>query len=79
MRLGPTELVIILVIVLLLFGAKRLPDLAGSIGSSMKEFRKATKDALDDDDAADDDAADDARATEDGNQRASDPDADPGR
>ncbi|MFO7779073.1 MAG: twin-arginine translocase TatA/TatE family subunit [Nitriliruptoraceae bacterium] len=74
MRLGPTELVIILVIVLLLFGAKRLPDLAGSIGSSMKEFRKATKDALDDDDAADD-----APATEDGNRRPSDPDTDPGR
>ena len=49
MRLGPTLLVIILVIVMLLFGAKRLPDLAGSIGTSMKEFRKATKDALDDD------------------------------
>ena len=74
MRLGPTELVIILVIVLLLFGAKRLPDLAGSIGSSMKEFRKATKDALDDD--AD---ADDAETTEDPSSRSSDPDADPGR
>jgi len=48
-RLGPTELVIILIIVMLLFGAKRLPDLAGSIGTSMKEFRKATKDALEED------------------------------
>lgn len=74
MRLGPTELVIILVIVLLLFGAKRLPDLAGSIGSSMKEFRKATKDALDDDELSDD-----AEAPEDTHHPASDPDADPGR
>lgn len=72
MRLGPTELVIILVIVLLLFGAKRLPDLAGSIGSSMKEFRKATKDALDDD-------ADDTDTNEDSSGRPSDPDADSGR
>lgn len=40
--LGPTELIIILVIVLLLFGAKRLPELFGSVGQSIKEFRKAT-------------------------------------
>ncbi len=75
MRMGPTELVIILLIVLLLFGAKRLPDLAGSIGSSLKEFRKATKDSLDGDD--EERAEDDG--TEDSSPRSSDPDADPGR
>lgn len=42
MSLGPPELILILVIVLLLFGAKKLPDLAGSMGKSIKEFRKAT-------------------------------------
>ena len=36
---GP-EILIILVVVLLLFGAKKLPDLARSIGASAKEFRK---------------------------------------
>ena len=34
------ELIIILVIVLLLFGAKKIPDMARSLGSSVKEFRK---------------------------------------
>lgn len=50
---GGAELLIILFIVLLLFGAKKLPDLAGSMGRSMKEFRKATKDALEEDEAED--------------------------
>ena len=43
MRLGPTELIIILVLVLLLFGSTKLPQLARSLGDSMKEFKKATK------------------------------------
>ena len=38
--LGYQELLIILVIVLILFGAQRLPDLAKSLGSSVKEFKK---------------------------------------
>lgn len=50
---GGTELVIILFIVLLLFGARKLPDLAGSMGRSIKEFRKATKEAVDDEDDPD--------------------------
>jgi sec-independent protein translocase protein TatA len=40
--MGWQELVIILLIVLLLFGAKRLPEVASSMGKSIKEFRKAT-------------------------------------
>jgi sec-independent protein translocase protein TatA len=38
--MGTQELLIILVIVLLIFGARKLPDLARSLGSSAKEFRK---------------------------------------
>lgn len=43
-NLGATELVIILVIVLLLFGSKKLPELAKSVGSSMRELRKGVSD-----------------------------------
>jgi sec-independent protein translocase protein TatA len=48
---GGWELLVILFIVLLLFGAKKLPDLAGSMGKSMREFRKASKEALEEDEA----------------------------
>lgn len=37
----PTELIIILFITLLLFGGNRLPELAGSLGKAMKDFRRA--------------------------------------
>src|SRR5216117_2667753 len=40
--LGSQELLVILVIVLVLFGANRLPQLARSLGSSLKEFKKGT-------------------------------------
>jgi sec-independent protein translocase protein TatA len=40
MNLGPTELIIILAIVLLLFGSRKLPDLARSLGKSSREFKK---------------------------------------
>jgi sec-independent protein translocase protein TatA len=53
--LGWPELVIILVIVLVLFGASRLPVIARSIGSSAREFRKGLEDGENDgDDAAND-------------------------
>ena len=41
---GPGELVVILLIVLLLFGASRIPQIARSLGEAMKEFKKASKD-----------------------------------
>jgi sec-independent protein translocase protein TatA len=46
--LGAPELIIILVIVLLLFGAKRLPEMARSLGKSSKEFKKGMEDGADD-------------------------------
>ena len=41
--LGPTELIIALVIILLLFGAKKVPELARGLGSGVKEFRAGTR------------------------------------
>ncbi|MBI5503388.1 MAG: twin-arginine translocase TatA/TatE family subunit [Deltaproteobacteria bacterium] len=41
---GPTELLVILVIALLVLGPKRLPELAHSLGKGLAEFRKATSD-----------------------------------
>ena len=40
---GGTELIIALVIILLLFGAKRIPELARGLGSGVREFRKGTR------------------------------------
>lgn len=44
MSLGFGEILVILFIVLLLFGAKRLPELAKGLGQGMREFKKATSD-----------------------------------
>ncbi len=51
MRFGPLglpEILIILVVVLLLFGPKRLPELAKGLGQSVREFRKGIKDIKND-------------------------------
>lgn len=45
---GATELIIILLIVLLVFGAKKLPGLARSLGASTKEFKKGIEEGSSD-------------------------------
>ncbi len=50
--LGPLELVIILVILVMIFGASRLTDIGGSLGKGIKEFRKNVKDEAEDEDGA---------------------------
>ncbi|NQT56208.1 MAG: twin-arginine translocase TatA/TatE family subunit [Desulfobacteraceae bacterium] len=42
--LGPTELIIIAVIILLIFGAKRLPEIGKGVGGAIREFKKVKKD-----------------------------------
>ncbi len=43
-NLGATELIIILAIVVILFGASRIPEVMGGMGKGIREFRKATRD-----------------------------------
>ncbi|WP_367127209.1 Sec-independent protein translocase subunit TatA [Saccharothrix sp. HUAS TT1] len=49
-NLGPTELIIIAVVIILLFGAKKLPDMARSIGRSAKILKAETKGLRNEDD-----------------------------
>ncbi len=49
-NLGTTELIIIALLILVLFGAKRLPDSARSLGRSMRIFKAETKGLRDDSD-----------------------------
>ncbi|MCZ7532685.1 MAG: twin-arginine translocase TatA/TatE family subunit [Acidimicrobiia bacterium] len=46
-NIGGPEVLIILVIVMLLFGAKKLPELARSIGTSAREFKKGIEEGVD--------------------------------
>jgi len=45
--MGPWELALIFLVVLLLFGAKRLPDIAQGLGKGIREFKGAVKDTQD--------------------------------
>ncbi|MFL5633599.1 MAG: twin-arginine translocase TatA/TatE family subunit, partial [Gemmatimonadaceae bacterium] len=44
-NIGLPELLIIMVVILLLFGAKRIPEIAGSMGKGIKEFKKNINEA----------------------------------
>ncbi len=46
--LGWPEIIGILIVVLVLFGAKKIPELARGLGTGIKEFKKATRDVQDD-------------------------------
>jgi sec-independent protein translocase protein TatA len=59
-NIGPLEIIIVLVVVLLIFGPKRLPDLGRSLGSGMREFKDSVTGKGKDDRELD--SADDAKA-----------------
>jgi sec-independent protein translocase protein TatA len=63
-NIGPMELIIVLVVVLLIFGPKRLPGLGKQLGTGMREFKESIsgKGGRDDDD--DDDDRSDRRSAE---------------
>lgn len=51
-KIGPTEIIIILVVALLIFGPSKLPGLGKSIGEGLREFKKSMKDITGDGDSA---------------------------
>ena|SRR5215472_13261943 len=56
-NLGGGEIILILALVLILFGAKKLPELAKGLGQGIKEFKKATKEVTDEVSSAMDDTS----------------------
>lgn len=50
MKFSPTHIVVLLVVIILVFGAKKLPEIAGSVGKSMKVFKKEIKELREDED-----------------------------
>lgn len=46
---GP-ELLLVIFVLVLLFGAKKIPELASGLGKGIKEFKKATREAVEDED-----------------------------
>jgi sec-independent protein translocase protein TatA len=53
-RLGPFELIIVLVIVVIIFGVGRLPEIGGAVGKAIREFREATTTPEEEDKTSDD-------------------------
>ena len=51
-HIGPTELIIILVIIMIIFGVGKLPQVGGAVGKGLREFRKAQKDDNEEEEAA---------------------------
>ena len=56
MSLGPTEIILIIAVMLLLFGGRKIPELMRGLGQGMKEFKKASR--VEDDDVVEKTAAD---------------------
>ena len=42
-KVGPTELILVLLIVLIIFGVGKLPEIGGALGKAIRDFRKSTK------------------------------------
>jgi len=49
--IGPTELIIVAVVVVLLFGGKKIPEFFKGLGDAIKEFKKSSKDTDEKDEA----------------------------
>ena len=51
-NIGVPGLILIIVLALIIFGPKKLPELGRAVGSTLKEFKRSAKDLVDDDDVA---------------------------
>ncbi|MDE4084831.1 twin-arginine translocase TatA/TatE family subunit [Planococcus maritimus] len=56
--IGVPGLIIILVIVLIIFGPKKLPEIGGAVGKTFSEFKRSTRGLMDDDDEEEKDKKD---------------------
>ncbi|MFT3954770.1 MAG: twin-arginine translocase TatA/TatE family subunit [Piscinibacter sp.] len=63
-NIGPMEVILVLIIALIVFGPKRLPELGRSLGKGLNEFREGMSDIGQHDDDDDDDDADDHEPAE---------------
>ncbi|MBI4310679.1 MAG: twin-arginine translocase TatA/TatE family subunit [Chloroflexi bacterium] len=62
-RIGPTELIIILVIILIIFGAGKLPEIGGAIGKGIRNFRRSASGSAEAEEDDDKEKAKDAEET----------------
>jgi sec-independent protein translocase protein TatA len=51
-QIGVPGLIIILVIVLIMFGPKKLPEIGGAMGKTLAEFKKSTREVMEDHDVS---------------------------
>ena len=65
MSLGPWEIALIILFIIILFGGKKLPELARGLGLGLKEFKKATREIKDEVQNASKDLNDDGKASSD--------------
>lgn len=62
--MGPWELALVFLVILLIFGAKRLPDIAQGLGKGIREFKSAVKDTKSEIQASIDEKEDKSKKTE---------------
>ena len=65
MSLGPWEIALIILFIIILFGGKKLPELARGLGLGLKEFKKATREIKDEVQNASKEVNDDGKASSD--------------
>ena len=64
MSLGPWEIVLIILVIILIFGGKKIPELARGLGKGLREFKKTTREIKDEVDTVTEDVKSSADNTE---------------